>query len=226
MPKIRAVLFDLDNTLIDFIKMKEESCKAAAKAMINTGLKMREEEAYAQILETYYQQGLESDNAFSTFLEQMNQFDHKILAAGINAYLQTKMNFVRPYPNIDDVLKELNNRGLLLAIVTDAPKTKAYQRILAMGIEHHFKFVIAYEDTQNVKQTGLPLQLALNTIRKIIPDIQSQEIIMVGDSMKRDVEPAKKLGLKTALALYGQKAPEEGDPDYKILTTSQLTNIN
>jgi FMN phosphatase YigB (HAD superfamily) len=45
MQKIRAVLFDLDNTLVDFVKMKEESCRAATKAMINIGLKMNEEEA-------------------------------------------------------------------------------------------------------------------------------------------------------------------------------------
>jgi phosphoglycolate phosphatase-like HAD superfamily hydrolase len=205
MPKIRAVLFDLDNTLMDFVQMKEEACKAAAKAMINAGLIMDEKDAYSCIMQKYYQVGLESDIALTTFLKEANQFDHKILAAGINAYLQTKTNFVKPYSNIDTVLKELNSKGLVLGIVTDAPKTKAYQRILFMNIDHHFKFVVGYEDTDNSEQTGLPIQLALNMLRKTIPDIQTQEIVMVGDSIARDVNPAKKLGLKTALAMYGQK---------------------
>jgi hypothetical protein len=34
MPKIRAILFDLDNTLIDFIRMKEESCRAAGNGCV------------------------------------------------------------------------------------------------------------------------------------------------------------------------------------------------
>jgi len=45
MHKIRAILFDLDNTLVDFISMKEESCKAAAQTMVASGLRMKEAEA-------------------------------------------------------------------------------------------------------------------------------------------------------------------------------------
>jgi len=37
MPKIKAIIFDLDNTLIDFLKMKKEACKSALKAMIGSG---------------------------------------------------------------------------------------------------------------------------------------------------------------------------------------------
>jgi beta-phosphoglucomutase-like phosphatase (HAD superfamily) len=43
MYRIRAILFDLDNTLIDFIQMKEESCRAAVKAMATSGLQMKED---------------------------------------------------------------------------------------------------------------------------------------------------------------------------------------
>ena len=50
MHKIRAILFDLDNTLVDFIRMKEESCKAAIKAMVALGLLMKEDQAYARAL--------------------------------------------------------------------------------------------------------------------------------------------------------------------------------
>ena len=226
MQKIRVVLFDLDNTLLDFVKMKEESCRAATKAMISSGLKMNEDEAYSLVLKKYFELGIESDFAFTEFLKQTGQFDHKILAAGINAYLETKALFVKPYPNVEGVLKELQSKGLFLGIVTDAPKTKAYQRLLSMGIEGYFKFVVGYEDTGNMKHTGLPLLLALKLLQKSIPDIQPSEIIMVGDSVARDVNPAKKLGLKTALALYGQKAPEIGNPDYEIKDAKDLARIN
>ena len=225
MQKIRAVLFDLDNTLVDFVKMKEESCRAATKAMINTGLKMNEEEAYAMIMETYYKVGIESDVAFTTFLKETGQFDYKILAAAINAYLKTKTDFITPYPNVEYALKELQNNGLILGVVTDAPKTKAYQRLLHMGIDSYFKFVVRYEDTNKMKHTGLPFALALNLLRDYIPDIKNSEIVMVGDSIKRDIEPAKKLGLKTALAKYGQATPESGQADFEIQDAKDLENF-
>ena len=147
MHKIRAILFDLDNTLVDFIRMKEESCRAAVKAMVASGLQMKEDQVYERLMETNV--GIESDRAFSEFLRSIDQFDHKILASGINTYLKTK-KFLKPYPNVKSVLGKLKRRGVFLSIVTDAPKTKAYQRLLGMGIEPYFKFIVGYEDTNKI----------------------------------------------------------------------------
>jgi beta-phosphoglucomutase-like phosphatase (HAD superfamily) len=77
MHRIRAILFDLDNTLIDFIRMKEESCRAAVKAMLSSGLRMKEDQAYERLMKTYFDVGIESDRAFSEFLRSIDQFDPK-----------------------------------------------------------------------------------------------------------------------------------------------------
>ena len=225
MQKIRAILFDLDNTLIDFVQMKEEACKAAVQAMIAAGLNMDEKEAYTRLMQTYSALGLESDSAFTQFLREIGQFDHKILAAAINDYLKAKTNFVKPYPDVELVLQKLHKKGIVLIVVTDAPKTKAYQRLLMMGIEPYFKFVVGFEDTNSTKQTGLPLMLAVDVLRKEVPDIVNSEILMVGDSIKRDLAPARKLGLKTALAKYGQREKENGISDYELVAIHDLTKI-
>ena len=225
MHKIRSILFDLDNTLIDFIRMKEESCRAAVKAMVASGMRMKEDQAYERLMKTYFDVGIESDIAFSEFLRSINQFDHKILASGINTYLKTKNKFLKPYPNVKPVLGKLKRKGVFLSIVTDAPKTKAYQRLLGMGIEPNFKFVVGHEDTNKSKHTGLPLLLALEMLRKECPDITNSEILMVGDSIEKDIVPAKELGLKTALAKYGQKTPEAGFADYQLLDFKEIIDI-
>jgi FMN phosphatase YigB (HAD superfamily) len=225
MPKIPAILFDLDNTLVDFIRMKEESCRAAVKAMVASGLQMKEDQAYELLLKKYFDVGIESDRAFSEFLKSIDQFDHKILASGINKYLKTKNKFLKPYPNVKAVLGKLKRKGIILSIVTDAPKTKAYQRLYGMGIEPYFKFVVGYEDTNKSKHTGLPLLLALDMLRKEFPDIVNSEILMVGDLIKRDIVPAKELGLKTALAKYGQKTPEDGFADYQLLEFKEIIDL-
>jgi len=216
MPKIRAILFDLDNTLSDFMLMKEEACKAAAQALVAAGLDMTEKAAYDQLIKTYFDLGFESDIAFAKFLHTSGVFNHKILAAAINAYLETKSNFIKPYPRVKSTLRKLQNQLVVLGIVTDAPKTKAYQRLLKMGIEPYFNFVVGFEDTASKKQTGLPFRLALSELRKELPDIEESEILMVGDSIERDIQPAKQLGLKTAHAVYGQKSKEMMTADYEL----------
>jgi putative hydrolase of the HAD superfamily len=226
MPKVRAIFFDLDNTLIDFLQMKEESCKAAVRAMVAAGLHMGELEAYEQLIKKYFDVGIESNVAFSEFLRSIGQFDHKILAAALNAYLDTKRKCLKPYSNVKPTLRKLRKNGIFLLIVTDAPKTKAYQRLIGMGIEPFFKFVVGFEDTNSLKSTGLPLILALDIIRKELPDLLKEQILMVGDSVDRDIIPAKKFGLRTALSKYGQKkAVLDVKPDYELTEFRDLIEI-
>jgi putative hydrolase of the HAD superfamily len=225
MQKIRAILFDLDNTLADFIAMKEKSVMAASKAMVFSGLKMTESEAYERLLKHYFKVGIESDKAFTKFLKSVKQYDYKILAAAINAYLAEKNRVLKPYPNVKPALSVLQHRGIFLSIVTDAPKTKAYQRLLSLRIENYFRFVVGYEDTNCAKNTGLPLQLALDKLKKELPDLAYDEVLMVGDSMERDIVPAKNLGLQTALSKYGQKTVENGTPDYELREFKDILQI-
>jgi putative hydrolase of the HAD superfamily len=225
MSRIRVIFFDLDNTLIDFLRMKEEACKAAVQAMIRAGLRMKESDAYEELLKKYFDVGIESNIAFSVFLKSVGQFEHKILAAGLNGYLETKSKCLVPYPNVKPTLSRLKKEGIFLSIVTDAPKTKAYQRLLGMGIEYFFSFVVGYEDTNSLKDTGLPFVLALGLLRKEIPSINEGEILMVGDSVERDIVPAKKFGLKTALSRYGQKTVVPGEPDYELADFKDLLKI-
>ena len=42
---------------------------------------------------------------------------------------------------------------------------------------------------------------------------------------KRDLTPAKQLGLGTALALYGRMTEEEGTPDYELTEIQDLSKI-
>ena len=221
----RAVFFDLDNTLVDFSEVKETACRAAAEAMVKAGLQMSTEEAYRRLMEKYFTVGIESDIAFSEFLKSEGQFNHKILAAAINAYLEAKSKWLKPYPKVKTVLERLKKKGVFLAVVTDAPKTKAYQRLLGMGIEQYFRFVVGFEDTESLKDSGLPLALALEILKNELPDITNSEILIVGDSVERDILPGKRAGLKTALSKYGQKLSVSAAPDYELADIIDLLGI-
>jgi putative hydrolase of the HAD superfamily len=192
---IKAVLFDLDNTLIDFMKMKKEACKSAIKAMIDAGLKMKKREGYEKLMECYFRVGLDSSIAFTKFLEeQVGKAGEKILQAGIKGYQKTKPDYLKPYPYVLETLEMLKSFGLKLGIVTDAPREKALQRLNAMNITKYFNIIITVDDTGVGKKDLLPLELAIKKL-----NLSSEEILFVGDSLRRDIEPAKKIGMKTLL---------------------------
>jgi len=192
---IKAILFDLDNTLIDFTKMKVESCKSAIKAMIKTGLKIDEKTGLKKLMDTYFRVGIESDIGFTKFLEeQMGEVDDAILHAGIQAYLKRKPNFLKPYPYVLETLEMLKSKNFKLGIVTDATREKALTRLKAMEITNFFDVIITYDESKVKKPEELPFRLAMEKI-----GVRPEETIFVGDSLRRDIEPAKKIGMKTLL---------------------------
>ena len=222
---IKAVLFDLDNTLLDFSEMKNMAVNMAIRAMIDQGLDMDPDEAFKSIFETYYEVGIESDNAFSEFLKRrFGQVDERILAAGVNAYLRTKPSFLEPYPNVVPTLIKLIKAGLVIGIVTDAPRLKGWQRLCAMRLQHFFDHVITRDDSGAPKTGGLPFEYALEQL-----GLSSKEVLFVGDSIVRDIKGAKAAGMVTALAGYGTKDTEEvilaAQPDYILSDFRELLNI-
>ena len=56
---IEGVVFDLDNTLLDFMKMKQVAVRSAIKGMIEAGLEIDEEKSFEDIITLYEKIGLE-----------------------------------------------------------------------------------------------------------------------------------------------------------------------
>lgn len=82
--KLRAILFDLDMTLIDFISYKKKATSAAASAMIKAGFRGNRKKLEKELFDFYLKHGIESDDAFEKFLKKHKSFSERILAAALN----------------------------------------------------------------------------------------------------------------------------------------------
>ena len=215
---IKAVLFDLDNTLIDFLKMKKSASRSAISAMIKAGLDVNKRVAWNTLISLFQEYGIENQQIFNEFLKKLTgKVDVRILAAGVVAYRKSKELSLQPYPNVIPTLKKLKKRGYKLGIVTDAPKFQAWTRLYQLRLEKYFDLVITFEDTGKKKPSQLPFKTAIRKLR-----MKPEEIMMVGDSIKRDVEGARKLGMKTVFAEYGKVWKEKGRPDFVINDFSEI----
>ena len=88
---IKGVVFDLDNTLLDFMKMKQVAVKSAIRGMIEAGLKLDEDKSFDNIISLYEQIGWENQKVFDVFLENsIGHVDNKFLAAGVVAYRRAR----------------------------------------------------------------------------------------------------------------------------------------
>lgn len=219
---IKAVIFDLDNTLIDFMKMKRIACGEAIDAMIDAGLKIPRQEALDKLYNIYFKEGLEDPNIFQKFLTEVDgkDIDYKKLASAIVAYRNARTGFLHPYSGVKRTLIQLTKKGKKLAIVSDAPKLKAWIRLIHMKLDDFFDVVVALEDTGRKKPSTLPFKAAIKKL-----NLKPNECLMVGDMPQRDIKGAKKLGMKTCFAKYGFEGNADADADYTINSIEELIDV-
>jgi putative hydrolase of the HAD superfamily len=196
---IKAVIFDLDNTLVDFMKMKAEAIDAAIRAMIDAGLELSYDEVKDRINAIYKEKGIEFQYVFDSLLSDIfDKVNHKILAAGVVAYRRAREAALVPYPHVYITLYELLKMGMKLAVVSDAPTKEAWLRLTYLNMHHIFDVVVTFEDTSERKPHPAPFTLALNRL-----GVRPDEALMVGDWAERDIIGAKQVGMKTVFARYG-----------------------
>jgi putative hydrolase of the HAD superfamily len=219
---IKAVVFDLDNTLVDFMLMKRQAIDAAINAMRDAGLKLSNEEIRKGIDEIYEERGMEFQKVFDELLyREFSKIDYKILSAGVIAYRRAREAALVPYPHVPMTLIELSKMHIKLGVVSDAPAKEAWLRLCYLNFHHLFDAVVTFEDTGVRKPNPEPFKKILELLQ-----IQPAEAIMVGDWAERDVVGAAQVGMKTIFARYGNTfGTEISNADYDIDDISQVIDI-
>ena len=195
---IRAVIFDLDNTLTDFMKMKRAAIDAAVDGMLDAGLPLSRDEVAKKIYASTTGKG--SNTSRSSTASSRKSWGASITRSSrARRLLPARARLLpRPLSPRDLTLLELMKRGLKLAVVSDAPRLQAWMRLAQLQLQHLFDPVVAFEDTGERKPSPKPFQRAIEML-----GIEPAEAIMVGDWPERDVVGAKGLGIRTAFARYG-----------------------
>jgi putative hydrolase of the HAD superfamily len=219
---IRAVIFDLDNTLVDFMRMKRMAIRAAVDAMIDAGLALDRKAAEREIQAIYDREGIEYQRVFDDFLEaHLGHLDHKILASGIVSYRRAREAALVLYPHVTATLMELIKSGIRLAVVSDAPRREAWLRLCYLNLHHLFDVVVTFEDTGERKPSPAPFRAALERL-----GVKADGALMVGDWPERDMVGATQLGIRTVFARYGDTfGTVESGADFEIEDIHELVDV-
>jgi putative hydrolase of the HAD superfamily len=219
---IKAVVFDLDNTLVDFMAMKRQAIDAAISAMVDAGLNLPVDEVKARIEAIYKEWGIEFQNVFDQLLyDVFRKVDYKILSAGIIAYRRAREAALVPYPHVYMTMVELLKRGMKLAVVSDAPAREAWLRLCYLNFHHIFDAVVTFDDSGERKPSPVPFRKVLELL-----NVRPEQSLMVGDWAERDMIGAANIGMKTVFARYGDTfGTVDPHADYEVSDIKELLNI-
>ena len=222
---VKAVLFDLDGTLIDtaadFVriigKMSRENgwqtpSEIEIREQVSAGAS-----AMVQLMLRHNQQ---TDFSEETLLEFRQQF--------LDDYEADICVDSRVFDTLEDVLSALEEKGVPWGIVTNKPRYLSELLLEKMQLDTRCAVLVCPDDVSRPKPDPEPMYAALEKLG--IPRGAAASVIYVGDHI-RDIEAGNAAGMPTILAAYGYIPPEDQNnlkkwgADYIAETPEQLNKL-
>ncbi len=223
---MKAVFFDIDNTLYDSTIQVETARRNAVDAMIEAGLPVERDKCLKILDDIVQAYGSNYEKHFDVLIKRLGltRENFHIIAAGIVAYHNTKISMLHTFPDTVPTLLKLRDAGLTLGVITEGSPVKQWEKLIRLGLQHFFHKVIITDEVGLKKPSPELFKLAAKQI-----GCDSSECLMVGDRLDTDIDGAKKAGMMTVRVLQGkykdQKITKSNKPDYTIRSLSGLLKI-
>lgn len=230
--KTLAVVFDLDNTLIQSKKGARQALKTVArilaKRLNREGFRYSEQNLFRRLrlidLEMHGRKFLYNrDVWWETLLGDIRA--PRVRAPWIH---QTTLRYWQTYakssPLFSDTMptiRRLKKAGYRIAMVSDSDGTPGMKmrRIRRQSFLKYLEtIVVAGEDTPDVKPSEAPFNLVAKRL-----GIRPSDCVYVGDNPNTDIEGAKSSGM--LMILVKRRGPKGGRPDYLVRTLSDAARL-
>lgn len=211
-PRFTTVLFDLDGTLLDSVRLILDSYH---HALAVHGLAPRTDEQWLAGI------GTPLTVQFGDW-----QADPPLYQALIATYREYNITHhddrVSPYPGAVELVRQLRGEGLKLGLVTSKNQIGARRGLQKLGLEDAIEVIVAAEDVIRPKPHPEPVTRALEALGSPAGDA-----IYVGDSL-HDMHAGRAAGVATGAVLWGPFTREHltpADPDYWLESPADVRRV-
>lgn len=187
---IRAVIFDVDGTLVDSVDYHARAWQEAFRAF---GVEVDYDEVRSQI-------GKGGDQLLPVFLDgsQLESLGAKIEAWRGERYRSEYLPRVRAFPRVRELVLHLRELGVQYALATSAPEKELVKLQEIAQIEDLIDFATSKDDADRSKPHPDIFEAALAKFTGVAPE----EVAVIGDS-PFDAIAAGKLSLRPIGVLCG-----------------------
>ena len=186
--RVRALIFDLDGTLID----SKNDLISSVNMMLR---ELGRSELAPETVSGYIGHGAPRLVARALGEECPEETRQRGLAFFLEHYEAHKLDTTRPYPGVPETLAELQDRPM--AVLTNKPVRISVRILEELGLARYFRAIYG----GNSFATKKPDPLGARTILQQL-GAAPEEALMVGDS-EVDVQTARNAGTWAAVVSYG-----------------------
>jgi phosphoglycolate phosphatase len=144
VPRFRAVVTDLDNTLYPWVDYIVPSLEAMVASLVaTTGLpRVRIVQALKAVYSKYesneYPFAIQESGIFQPYEADFDSFNALVVRPAREAFRAARDRYLRPYPGVRETLDRLRARGLKVVGLSDAPRNAAELRLKHLKLDGHF----------------------------------------------------------------------------------------
>lgn len=207
--RYRAILFDLDGTLVDSLELILASYRHTMAHHL--GYTPPDEE-WLRTMGTPLRAQLAS---FANSTEQLEA----MFRTYIDHNEASHAHMIRPFPGMRQAVSAIKAVGYRLAVVTSKIGDHAMRELRTCRLDGYFDDMVSATDVTRPKPDPQPVLLGLERI-----GAKADETLMVGDSLF-DLQAARAAGVDVAAALWGPFERDrlaEGSPEYWLADVSEL----
>jgi pyrophosphatase PpaX len=209
---IKAVLFDLDGTLLDTNELVYRSFNYIFNEKLNLNFdKNKIGENYGRPLEESFSKITENKEEIESLIKEYRKYN-----------LEIHDDLCRPFIGTEILLKFLKENGIKIGIVTSKKEDVAKRGLEISNLMKYIDIFVSPEHTKKHKPDGEPVTYALEKL-----GVKREEAIMVGDS-PYDLLSGKNAGVKTCGVNYTMidiNELKQVNPDYFIDNPTDLIKI-
>ena len=206
-------------------------------------------EVYTQYDSNEYPFAIQKSDLFRPYERDFGSFNELVVLPAARAFKEARRRYLRPYPGVPETLAALKERGVTLVALTDAPRNAVELRLKMLALDGFFDAVYALrgydlpEDvdpgirerdaaghyrSQKTKVVELPRRAEKPSpagLRRVLSDfgLRSEEVLYVGDNVKKDMSLAQVCGVLGAWAEYGTYISAEYRERLAVISAKSVT---
>lgn len=222
--KLQWLLFDLDNTLVDFANASKKSLWASfeqAGMACNEDIYHLYKKENAAVWEAFELKEIDAltlrtlrfERLFKAMDEQglsPSEFSHN--------YLQGLIKYTEAYEGVHDLLDDLKSK-YRLSIVTNGLREVQRPRLAKTGLTKYFESIVVSDEIGVAKPDADYFE---NVSQSVKNPASKAETMIIGDNLNSDILGGVNFGIKTCWLHHGKKNETDLKPDISIQQVLEL----
>ena len=198
MTCIKAVIFDLDNTLYDETDYIYAAYRGVARFLSNR-CRFSEEELYTKLVSDLKKKGSLYPRLFNDLVADLG-LDQSLVPDILSLYAGVDVP-ISLFAESEATLLTLRQLGMKLALVTNGGTKTQRNKVRLLDVEKYFEVIVYSRETEGALEKPHP-EVYEETLKKL--GTRAENVLCVGDNPYTDFLGAKKLRMRTLRLLRGE----------------------